>query len=392
MAAYLRKEGMSFTEANPADFGFITDNNFQNADVPDESLNSIAAKVIASKELLVFPGFIGITSEGRRTTLGRGCSDYTAAVLGAALKRNVEIWTDVDGICRIAPCYLPIRFKKAGHPETIKELSYEEAFQMASFGSRVLHQKTLDAVRQAARKGKHIHLYIKNTFNPDNAGTVISGKRTEGGSPVGITCLEGTQLLNIYPKSIKDSIKIFTAIHRLEKHIPVLPSQTWGRISLVYDSYFPLLSQWESQLESHFSRDQALIKIVGDGIGDNPKVLSQIQGALYSAENPDKYGMTLVHKTPRLITDNSYEFLVKKRGLNEILTELYKALFMSDIASVGLLGMGTVGSGLFNMPVNSTAEKNQDLSLLFLLSWYGIPLSKEKNLLMELSPTMWKKC
>lgn len=165
LTALLCSEGHHFETAHPEDFSFITDDNFQNANILDSSLESIASRVIASKSLLVFPGYIGITADRRRTTLGRGGSDYTAAILGAALKRDVEIWTDVNGIYRIAPHYLPPQFQAAGHPHTIPELSYEEAFQMAAFGSRVLYEKTLLAVHQAVKKGKHIQLHIRSVFS-----------------------------------------------------------------------------------------------------------------------------------------------------------------------------------------------------------------------------------
>lgn len=348
MAALLSKDGPVFIAADPKDYDFVTTEKFQDADIPDESLENIAARVIACRDYIVFPGFIGITPDGRRTTLGRGGSDYTAAILGAALKRQVEIWTDVDGIYRIDPKYLPEQFRAVGHPQTIPELSYDEAFQMASFGSRVLHKKTLLAAQQAARKGKHIHLFIKNTFNPEHPGTVITSHRKHTGLPRGITCLEETQLFTIYPGSYREGSEMVKQMEDIDGLFPVLASQTWGRISFVFHKYMPVLSEMEGRHESHLSRDQVLVKIVGDGIGENPEILSRIQNALHSAENPEKYGMNLVHKSPQLHTDNTFEFLVKKRGVMDILLALYKALFMEDIVTVGILGMGTVGSGVIH--------------------------------------------
>ncbi len=368
MAKYLSEEGTSFITANPADFAFVSDDNFQDADILEETLPAIAAKVISSREFLVFPGYIGITSDGRRTTLGRGGSDYTGAVLGAALKRDVEIWTDVDGIYSINPCYLPPQFREVGHPATIPELSYEEAFQMASFGSRVLHKKTLQAVQQAVRKGKHIHIIIKNTFNPEHPGTDISSRRQHSGIPMGITCLEGTHLLNIYPRSYEESAEITRKLDEAEGLHTVLSSNTWGRTSFVFDNFNPVLSKLESEYTGHLSKDQVLVKIVGDGLGENPRILSRIQNAINSAENPEKYGMTLVHKSPQLLTDNTFEFLVKKRGLNDILMALYKDLFMQDIVTVGILGMGTVGGGVIRYAKESYSAGKSGFKLNFPLS------------------------
>jgi len=365
MSEFLTMEGLGFITADPANFQLVTNDNFQDADVLDESLQNVAARVIASKELLVFPGYIGVTRDGRRTTLGRGGSDYTAAILGAALKRTVEIWTDVDGIYRIGPEYLPAQFKTVGHPETIPELSYSEAFQMASYGSRVLHKKTLAAVQQAVRKGKHIHIIIKNTFNPDHPGTLITSQKSRENMPRGITCLQGTQLLNIYPRSYQEGSRIIGKIEEIEELSAVLASQTWGRVSFVFDRYHPKLSDLESEFVGHLSKDQVLVKIVGDGIGENPEVLSRIQSALNSAENPEKYGMTLVHKSPQLLTDNTFEFLVKKRGLNDILQSLYKDLFMRDIVTVGILGMGTVGSGVIRYAKEMYSAEKSGFRLYF---------------------------
>lgn len=348
MAELLSRQGHKYEPADPAVFGFITNDTFQNADVLEESLEKIALKVIASRYLLVFPGYIGVTADGRKTTLGRGGSDYTAAILGAALKRDVEIWSDVDGIYRIGPQHLPEAFKTAGHPETIPELSYEEAFQMAAYGSKVLYEKALLAVHQAVKKGKHIQLFIKNTFNPDHPGTVISSQRQSEGLPRGITLLDGTQILTLYTENPEEARAFNKDLREIEGLITVLSSETFGRISFVFENYLPELSRIEAKYRGHLSRDQVLIKVVGDGLGENPRILSKIHGALQAAESPEKYGMTLVHKSPQILTDNTFEFLVKKRGLSDIVLSLYKALFMENTITVGMLGMGTVGSGVLH--------------------------------------------
>jgi homoserine dehydrogenase len=346
MASYLTKRGLSFTVARPEEFDLITDHNSGNATILESSLEKIAARVISSKDHLVVPGFIGVTKDGRRTTLGRGGSDYTAAILGAALKRDVEIWTDVDGIYRIHPKYMPEQFRQAGHPETIPELSYEEAFQMAAFGSKVLFEKAMDAVQQAVRKGKHIRLLIKNTFNPDHAGTIISSTQKNIGVPRGITCLEGTHLFNCYPRTPDGAAECAHEIRGIEKCTVLLSSETLGRLSFVLDKYDKRLTDLESKYQGHLSRDQVLVKIVGDGLGENSQTLSRIQAALQSAENPEKYRMTVVHKSPQLLTDTTFEFLVKKRGLQDVLLILYKDLFMEKTVTIGMMGMGTVGKGV----------------------------------------------
>jgi hypothetical protein len=271
----------------------------------------------------------------------------------------------VDGIYRIPPKYMPEQFKALGHPETIPELSYEEAFQMAAFGSRVLYEKAMLAVQQAVRKGKHIRLIIKNTFNPQHHGTIISSERRQTGEPRGITCLEGTQLFNLYPDSSEEAEAFDTQIKQLKGITTLLASETSGRLSYVFDKYIPDLSRLESKFNSHLSKDQVLIKIVGDGLGENPITLSRIHNSLQSAENPEKYGMILVHKSPQLLTDNTFEFLVKKRGLQEVLLVLYKDLFMQKTVSVGMMGLGTVGKGVLHYAKNMYSPEKGGFDLKF---------------------------
>lgn len=116
----------------------------------------------------VVTGFIGATAEGVLTTLGRGGSDYSASIVGAALGSDeIIIWTDVDGMLTADPCIVPGAC-------TIPEISYREAAELAYFGAKVLHPKTLRAITQSG-----IPVWIRNTFAPDRPGTKI----TPGGSP-----------------------------------------------------------------------------------------------------------------------------------------------------------------------------------------------------------------
>ncbi|MEW6283744.1 MAG: hypothetical protein AB1758_34350, partial [Candidatus Eremiobacterota bacterium] len=210
MAAYLRQDGWNTRAARPEDVGLVTNEVFQDASVVEDALNRIAQKVIQSRQALVVPGFVGVTEAGQRTTLGRGGSDYTAAILGAALKRDVEIWTDVNGVAVTDPGLF-----QEGVPLTIDELSHEEAYQMAAFGSRVLYQKCLAAARLAARRGRHLRMIVKNTFQPGHPGTVIVGHSSPAGVPKGITALEGVQLLTVYLDREEDYRGLWDDVRRL---------------------------------------------------------------------------------------------------------------------------------------------------------------------------------
>jgi aspartokinase/homoserine dehydrogenase 1 len=135
----------------------------------------------------VVTGFIGATSEGLLTTLGRGGSDYSATILGAALGVDeIIIWTDVDGVLTADPRLVP-------EARTIPEISYREAAELAYFGAKVLHPKTLKEVIPAA-----IPVWIRNSFAPERPGTVITREgRSIGGGVKALTAIRDVALISL---------------------------------------------------------------------------------------------------------------------------------------------------------------------------------------------------
>lgn len=135
----------------------------------------------------VVTGFIGATIEGQLTTLGRGGSDYSATILGAALDADeVIIWTDVDGVLTADPRLVP-------EARTIPVISYREAAELAYFGAKVLHPKTLNPVVQAA-----IPVWIRNSFAPERLGTKITPEgRSIGGGVKALTAIRDVTLISV---------------------------------------------------------------------------------------------------------------------------------------------------------------------------------------------------
>jgi bifunctional aspartokinase / homoserine dehydrogenase 1 len=135
----------------------------------------------------VVTGFIGATTDGILTTLGRGGSDYSATILGAALGANeVIIWTDVEGVLTADPRLVP-------EARTIPEISYREAAELAYFGAKVLHPKTLNPVMQAA-----IPVWIRNSFAPERPGTKITPKgQSIGGGVKALTAIQDVALISV---------------------------------------------------------------------------------------------------------------------------------------------------------------------------------------------------
>jgi aspartate kinase len=172
----------------------ITDDRFGRAAPDLDALRrrapTVFGPVVERGAVPVTQGYIGVTADGRSTTLGRGGSDYTAALLGAALRVNrVEIWTDVSGLMTADPRIVP-------HARPLALASHLEAAELAAFGAKVLHPATAAPLVEAG-----IPAVILNSFAPDEPGTtILSGARPEpvGASPVrSISCKKGVTVVNV---------------------------------------------------------------------------------------------------------------------------------------------------------------------------------------------------
>jgi len=181
----LRSEAIEATE-------LIVTNAFHGAAEPQMDLtrNKSQARVRPLLESGIVPivtGFIGATADGQLTTLGRGGSDYSATILGAALGADeVIIWTDVDGVLTADP-------RLVKEARTIPVISYREAAELAYFGAKVLHPKTLMPVVQAA-----IPVWIRNSFKPEHPGTKITPEgRSIGGGVKALTAIRDVTLISV---------------------------------------------------------------------------------------------------------------------------------------------------------------------------------------------------
>jgi aspartokinase/homoserine dehydrogenase 1 len=166
-----------------------TNSNFGNAVVNFDITNQLITDFFASNnnQVVVMPGFIASTLEGINTTLGRGGSDYTAAILAGALNTSdLEIWTDVNGMYTANP-----KIVKQAQP--IATISYQEAMELSHFGAKVLYPPTIQPVFK-----KNIPILIKNTFEPEAEGTYISNKVTSSTNPVkGISHIDNITLITL---------------------------------------------------------------------------------------------------------------------------------------------------------------------------------------------------
>lgn len=189
IAAALRASGLSAEQVVATEL-IVTDNNFTQAEfLPKETVKkvkNVLLPLLKRKIIPIVTGFIASTKTGQTTTLGRGGSDYSASIIGYCLKSSeIQIWTDVNGIYTADPRVVPTA-------RLIPEISYREASEMATFGAKVLHPRTIKPAIQ-----KNIPVRILNTFNPQGQGTLITAEL----GPIGlkaVSFMKKTTLINLY--------------------------------------------------------------------------------------------------------------------------------------------------------------------------------------------------
>lgn len=246
---------------------------------------------------------------------------------------------------------------------------------MAAFGSRVLYQKCLSAARLAARKGRHLRMILGNTFNPEGPRTVITSHKNDAARARGITALEKVQLLTVYLARDEDYRQLYKRMIEVTDADLLMASYATGRASFVFDSLTPQVEALERAFrEAHLSRDQVLIKVVGDGMASDHTQLAKIHQAIASLDNPIKYGAPLVHKSPQLLTSSTFEVIALKRGAKQLIRRLYRDLFCSDEVTVAMIGLGTVGSGVLEYAESLFSTEKTGVTLNFPLA-----LVRDKN-------------
>jgi len=235
----------------------------------------------------VVTGFIAATQDGITTTLGRGGSDYTAALLGDFLDaREVWTWTDVDGVMTADPRIVP-------DARVIPELTYNEVSEMAYFGAKVLHPKTIRPVVE-----RNIPLWVKNTFNPDFPGTRIDGcSETERGRITAVTAIRGLSLITVEGRGMLGvpgiAARTFAAVARHEASVLMI-SQSSSEQSICFvipsDAVAAVVKAIEAEMALELTRrdidrvwaqpDVVIVTAIGSGMRQTPGVSAQLFGAL----------------------------------------------------------------------------------------------------------------
>jgi bifunctional aspartokinase / homoserine dehydrogenase 1 len=291
VAAYLdRSHPAQFVDARRF---VVTDNQFTNANVIFNKTNRAVRRYFGQlfrsrgrRPIPVVTGFVGSTSDGQTTTIGRNGSDYTAAILGAALRASmIEIWTDVDGVLSADPQAVVRAF-------VLPQITYEEAMELSYFGAKVLHPAAI-----APAVARRIPLLIKNTFHPEAPGTLISGDRSDGDQLAkGMSSIAGLTLLTLRGLSMVGvpgiAERLFRALASRGVNV-ILISQASSEHTICFavgetdtaSAIAAVRHEFRFEFQNHLTSldeksNQAIIAVVGDEMKGHPGVSGKVFGAL----------------------------------------------------------------------------------------------------------------
>jgi aspartate kinase len=296
----------------------ITDDNFVNANPLSDETEAAIVKhlrpVLEEGRVPVFQGFIGSNREGITTTIGRGGSDHSASLVGAALGADeIQIWTDVDGIMTTDPRMVPGAHR-------IKEISFNEAAELAYFGAKVLHPATIiPAVR------KNIPVRVLNSSRPDQEGTIITNETQPSGNPVkAIAYKKGVTVVNIASTRMLMAYGFLRRIFEIFDHYKVsvdVVATSEVSVSLTVDetsSLRDIVTELKKIGEVNIEGSRAIVCCVGDNLRNIPGVPHTVFSALQD---------TGIHMISQGASSINITFVINEDRLPEAVRRLHDSLF-----------------------------------------------------------------
>ena len=327
----------------------ITDDNYGAAKINFDATNKKITEYFNShKELQVVTGFISANEKGQITTLGRGGSDYTAAVLGAALEVDeIEIWTDVDGMMTADP-------RKVKRAFSLPAISYVEAMELTHFGAKIIYPPTLQPAFN-----KNIPIRVRNTFNLDFEGTLITKEANNKEMPIkGISSIQHVSLVNLQGGGMVGvpgiASRLFGALSRAKVNV-ILISQASSEHSICFAIAPEDAITTRTAIEDEFileiasgkinavaiEEDLSIVAIVGENMKNTPGIAGKLFGTL------SKNGINII-----AIAQGSSELnvsvIIKEVHLSKALKALHGTFFLENRQSLNLyiVGTGLIGGTL----------------------------------------------
>ncbi|NNV55230.1 bifunctional aspartate kinase/homoserine dehydrogenase I [Limnovirga soli] len=304
----------------------------------------------SDKKLFLAPGFIASDEQGNTTTLGRGGSDYTAAIFASAINASsLEIWTDVTGMMTADPRWV-------SNARTIKQISYREAMELSHFGAKVIYPPTIQPVMQ-----KNIPTWVKNTFAPDEAGTVIEENGVHDGEMItGISSINSIALLSLegggmvgipgFSKRLFESlagekINVILITQSSSEHsiCVAVNSADAAKAKIAVDTTFEIEISSGKVEPLKLEEDLAIIALVGDKMKSHPGISGRMFGSL------GRNGINI-----RAIAQGSSERNISaviasadvKKGVNVLHEAFFEEVYKQ--VNIFVVGLGNVGSKLIS--------------------------------------------
>lgn len=361
----------------------VTDNSFTQAivDRATTDANIVAYFKESDKQIVILPGFVAANKEGETTTLGRGGSDYTAAIIAAALNcSQLEIWTDVSGMYTANP-----KIVKGAFP--IQNISYQEAMELSHFGAKVLYPPTIQPVLR-----KEIPIVIKNTFDANAPGTYISKGNNQSETLIkGISHVENITLITLEGNGMIGipgfSKRLFEALSQ-EKINVALITQASSEHSICIGINDADAELAKAVIDEVFAYEISLGKLkpleVESGlaiialVGDNMKNHQGISGRMFSTLGKNNVNIRAIAQGA---SEKNISTVIAKKNIKKALNSLHNEFFENQVKNLNLyiVGVGNVGGKL----IEQIAAQESYLLEKLQLKINVVALSNSKKMLFR---------
>ena len=374
---YANQEGLD-TELLDARKLIKTDNRFGKGRVQmDVTFQNIQQHFKEHPKVQIITGFISSTDKNETTTLGRGGSDYTASIFGAALDaEEIEIWTDVDGVLTTDP-------KQVKKAFSLEEMTYEEAMEMSHFGAKVIYPPTL----QPAFKQK-IPLRIRNTFNIDFKGTIIKSLADSGNYLVkGISSIREVSLINLQGSGMVGvagvSSRLFGVLAENNINL-ILITQASSEHSICFAIEPKDGKLAKSVIEAEFEREIEAGKIDGAFVEENMSIVAiigenmahtpGIAGKLFNSMGKNGINVAAIAQGS---SERNLSIVIAQKDISKTLNTIHEVFFLSDVKTLNvfIVGIGLIGGTLIEQIRKQGKELERDHKLK--INIVGITNSKK---------------
>jgi len=317
MAEVLSERGVAAIQVDARECILTDDEHGAAVPLMSDTYAATRSKLLPLLEVEMVPvlgGFIGATKQGRTTTLGRGGSDYTAAIIGAALNsREIQIWTDVTGVLTADPRVVP-------NAQTVDRLSYGEAAELAYFGAKVLHPKTIQPAIEDC-----IPVRICNSRAPEESGTLVCAQtETTPRTVKAIAHKTGVTTVQISSARMLGAYGFLRALFEVfEKHRTVVDVVTTSEVSVSLSlddaSSLPsIVAELEQLGTVRVEKGRAIICVVGEGLRGTPGIAARVFSTIRDIN------VTLISQGASSI---NFTFAIEEEHVKEAVTRLHEALF-----------------------------------------------------------------